>query len=104
MRALLELLVGHPARVHAGTTYSDLTTTARYRPDHVLDVVVASGHLLVSLRARRGVSHQEHLDRLPFSLHQGPRETESVVAPLRSIGWVVQNQKELSHIHSSCVS
>src|SRR5687768_2467981 len=98
MGARGELAVLDAARVHAGAAHADQRLAAGHAVEHALDVVEALRHRLPRLRARSGVADEEHAHRLFLRARQHRREAQRVVAALRAVRRLVEDEQSLAHL------
>jgi hypothetical protein len=92
MGTLDQLFGGDAARFHAGPAHADGAAAPGHRAEHHLDVVVALGDLLASLRAGGGVAQQEDANLLAFSLGERAGQPQRVVAALGSVRRIVEDE------------
>src|SRR3990170_2859116 len=85
--------VGDAAGIHAGAAHADLASPPGHRAEHQFEVVVTRRYLLARLGARRRVPDEEHPDLLGLPLGERPGQTQTVVAALRSVGPVVEDDQ-----------
>src|SRR3989338_764479 len=92
MGALHQVIVVNATRVEASTADTDHAARARDHAHHVADVVVTRRHFLPGLGACGSITDQKHLDLLAFFFGQGTGNAKGVVAALRSVRRIVENE------------
>ena len=89
--AVGKLFCADAARVHARAADAHFATTAGDYAEHHFNVVVALWHLLPAFCARRCIADQKHAHLLAFALCDLAGQPQAVVAALRAVGRIVQD-------------
>ena len=95
--ALHDLVVVHPACVHAGAAEQNASPADENALQHAFDVVIAIGCLLAPATADHCIAQQEdgHFG-FGILLEQHMGEPEGIVASFSAIGRVIENEEYLN--------
>jgi len=67
-------------------------------PEQSLEIIETLRHRLTGLGARGGIAHEKDADLLALPLHQRPGEAEPIVAALRPVRGIVEDDERFQRL------